>query len=112
MFDHYQNYIYNFNSAIELVDSIPINYHFKSKKEKWSQPLIQDENDKNIFAVFNTGGYYVLKEIELGKVSQGFKLSNRYVEKIKIYNGYVYYVYRPYESLQKKFIYKEKIAVF
>lgn len=112
LFDHYQNYIYNFNSAIELVDSIPINYHLKSKKEKWSQPLIQDEYDKDIYAVFNTGGYYVLKEIELGKVNQGFKLSNRYVEKIKIYNGYVYYVYRPYESLQKKFIYKEKIAVF
>ena len=112
LFDHYQNYIYNFNSSIELVDSIPINYHFKSKKEKWSQPLIQDENDKNIFAVFNAGGYYILKEIDKGKVNHGFKLSNKYVEKIKIHNGYVYYVYRPYESLQKKFIYKEKIATF
>ena len=112
LFDHYENYIYEFNSSIEQVDSIPINYHFKSKKEKWSQPLIQDEYDKNIYAVFNTGGYYVLKEIDRQKVNKGFKLSNRYVEKIKIYNGYVYYVYRPYESLQKKFIYKEKLAVF
>jgi hypothetical protein len=75
LFDHYENYIYEFNSSIELLDSIAVKYHFKSKNEKWSQPLIQDEYDENIYAVFNTGGYYVLKEIDKGKVNKGFKLS-------------------------------------
>ncbi len=109
LFDHYQNYIFNYNSAIELLDSIPITYHLKSKNEKWSQPLIQDEKEKDIFVLFNSGGFYIIKKIDNGKVNKGFKLTNRYVENIKIYDGYVYYVYRPYESIQKKFIYKEKI---
>ncbi len=110
LFDHYQNYIYSYNSAIELLDSIPITYHLKSKNEKWSQPLIQDEKEKDIFVLFNSGGFYIIKKIDNGKVNKGFKLTNRYVENIKIYDGYVYYVYRPYESIQKKFIYKEKIT--
>jgi len=109
LFDHYQNYIYNYNSSLELLDSIPITYHLKSKNEKWSQPLIQDEKEKDIFVLFNSGGFYIIKKIENGNVNRGFKLTNRYVENIKIYDGYVYYVYRPYESIQKKFIYKEKI---
>ena len=109
LFDHYQNYIYSYNSAIELLDSIPITYHLKSKNEKWSQPLIQDEKEKDIFVLFNSGGFYIIKKIDKGKVNRGFKLTNRYVENMKIYDGYVYYVYRPYESIQKKFIYKEKI---
>ena len=92
-----------------MLDSIPITYHLKSKNEKWSQPLIQDEKEKDIFVLFNSGGFYIIKKIDNGKVNKGFKLTNRYVENIKIYDGYVYYVYRPYESIQKKFIYKEKI---
>jgi hypothetical protein len=53
-----------------------------------------------------------LKRIDMktGKIIGSFKLSNQYVEKIKIKGDYVYYIYRPFESLQEKFVYKELIS--
>ena len=113
VFDHYNDFIYTFDSTFNAVDSVSINYHQPSKKEKWRQPLIQDEYLEDLFTIFHYGGNSILKKIyvKTGSVSKGFKLSNRYVNKIKVFNGYVYYTYRPFESLQKKFLYKEKIFV-
>jgi hypothetical protein len=56
-------------------------------------------------------GFYYLKQVSLysGKIIASYKLTNQYVDQIKVKNGYVYYVYRPFESLQEQFIYKELI---
>ena len=113
VFDHYKDLIYRFDSCLNVADSVSISYHKKSKKEKWSQPLIQDDHLDDLFTIYNYGGFSILKKVDVksGEISKGFKLTNRYVNKIKIYNGYVYYTYRPFESLQKKFLYKEKLFI-
>ena len=112
IFDHYKDLLFCYDSEFNLLNSIAISYHKKVKKQKWSQPLIQDLKTQNIFALFNNGGYFILKKFDInsGEVNSGFKLSNRFVEKVKIINGYAYYIYRPFESIQKKFIYKERIS--
>ena len=103
IFDHYKDLLFCYDSEFNLLNSIAISYHKKVKKQKWSQPLIQDLKTQNIFALFNNGGYFILKKFDInsGEVNSGFKLSNRFVEKVKIINGYAYYIYKPFESIQK-----------
>ena len=36
-------------------------------------------------------------------------LNLRYIDKIAIQDNFVYYIYRPFESTQKKFLYKERL---
>ena len=45
-----------------------------------------------------------------GLIGKTTKLKFRFIENIKIEKGYVYYIYRPFESSQKRFLYKEKLA--
>ena len=45
-----------------------------------------------------------------GQTILGFKLHHKYVGKIQVNNGYVYYLYRPFESLDKKALYREAIG--
>ena len=111
IFDQYKNLIFKIDSDHDIVDSIPFQLKLKGSKEKWEQPLIKDKSTNEIYALYNKGGYNYLKCLDLntGKSKQTLKLSNRYVEQLTIESGYVYYIYRPFESLQKKFLYREKI---
>jgi uncharacterized membrane-anchored protein len=70
-----------------------------------------DEVNGNIYGVFLRNGYYYLKEINrnTGKIDSEKKLNFQFVSKIKIKDGYVYYTYKPKQSLLKKFLYKERL---
>ena len=111
VFDHYKNKLFTYRPAHGMIDSVDIFYHREAKKSGWEQPLIQDEKNGKVYAMFTRSGYTYLHEIDLetGAVRQSFKLYFKYVDRIKIVNGDVFYVYRPYESLQKKYIYREQL---
>lgn len=109
IFDHYENKIWKFvEDTIEASD-VPFNYHKPKKKSSWKRQLIMDEVNGKIYAVFLINGYYYLKEIDSssGKIISEKKLTFQYVSKLKIKNGYIYYTYKPKQTLQKKFLYKE-----
>ena len=110
VFDHYNDHLYLFSTNNSLLDSIPINYH-KSKDLKWKEQLIQDEKTREIYSLYYKNGHYFLNKVDTksGQLNYSFKLSYRYIENIKIKNGYVYYIYRPFESIQKKYLYREYI---
>jgi hypothetical protein len=57
----------------------------------------------------NGFSYLGLIDISTGKISNKVKLAFKYVDKIRVNNNFVYYVYRPYESTQKKYLYKEQL---
>jgi len=111
VFNQYKSYLYKFDDTNTLVDSVYVNYHIAQRGEKWEKPLIKDKNANQIYGLYNRNGYSYLRPIncDSGSLGIGTKLTNRFVEQIKIYDGYAYYVYRPFESLQKKFLYKEKL---
>jgi hypothetical protein len=111
VFDHYKNKMYAYQPLGEFVDSVSIDYHLHAKKTGWEQPLIQDKVTKRIYGLFFRNGYSFLSEVNLetGELKKAFRLHFKYVENIQLINGKVYYIYRPYESVQKKFIYSEKM---
>ena len=111
LFDHYKNLMFRYNVEEGIKDSVRINYHLNQRKSGWEQPLIQDEVNGKIYALFLKGGYSYLSEInqENGQVMASYKLHYKYVEEIKIIDNQVHYIYRPFESVQKKYLYTEEL---
>jgi hypothetical protein len=111
VFDHYSNAILTYNMKHELLDSVTIDYHHPKNWREWKHEVIMDRENNKMYALYQKGAHYYLMHIDpsTGKIIGSFKLLNRFVGKIKIKNDYVYYVYRPFESLQEQFVYKELI---
>ena len=112
VFDHYKNYLYKYTPENGFADSVRIAYHKDARKSGWEQPLLQDRANDNIYVEFLINGFTYLSEIDVktGLVRKSFRLYYKYIEKIKIIDGYVYYIFRPFESIQKKYIYREKLS--
>lgn len=111
IFDHYSNALLKYDRNANLVDSLGISYHKPKNWKEWERQLVEDETNGDIYALYLKGAYYYLKKIDLatGKLTGSHKLTNKWVEHVHVRNGYVYYIYRPFESIQKKFLYKERI---
>lgn len=110
VFDHYNNLIYRYDTDNNFIDSVEITYH-QEKQKKWEKLIIIDEVTHAVYAVFSKNGFTYLKQINTstGEVVKTFKFAYKYANRIHIKNDFAYYVYRPYGSLQKKFLYRELI---
>ncbi len=110
LFDHYSNQLFYFDDENNLLDSVSINYHLGKEASNWKKQLIMDDISKKIYNVFEKNGTYMLVELNaLGQAVSTINLQYKYPEKIKIHNGYVYFNYRPFESLQNKYLYKQAL---
>lgn len=96
-----------------LMDSIPLYHHYQAKETGWRRNVIQDRVTGSIYTTYEKDGYCYLGlvNVKTGEISEKVKLTFRYVDKIRVHNNYVYYVYRPFESIQKKFLYKENFRI-
>lgn len=111
IFDHHSDYLFHFDKNSQLIDSVNISYHHPQKWNDWKKKLLVDDAQANVFAYYSHDGHHYLKQIhpQTGQILSTYKLQNHSAEKIKIRDGFVYYVYRPFESTQEKFLYREKI---
>jgi len=111
VFDYYKDKLYTFDGVGNLIDSVAIYHHYQPKSTGWDRQLIQDKITGEIYAVYDRAGYTYLGliDIKTGEIKEKVKLEFRYIDKIDIHNNFVYYVYRPFESNQKKYLYKERL---
>lgn len=111
IFDYYKDRLFSFSDEGKLIDSIPIYHHYHPKSTGWKRSLIQDRVTGEIYAIFEKGGNSFIGRIDLhtGEITEKVVLGFKFVEKIAIHDNFVYYVYRPFESNQKKFLYKERL---
>jgi hypothetical protein len=110
LFDHYSNQLFYFDDENNLLDSVSINYHLGKEASNWKKQLIMDDISEKIYNIFEKNGTYMLVELNvLGQAVSTVNLQYKYPEKIKIHNGYVYFNYRPFESLQNKYLYKQAL---
>lgn len=110
IFDFYRNKEYKFDAKTgDTLDSLMISFHKNSHKTGWERKMLQDPVTKKIYTLYNEGGYVNVVEInpKTGKKKKDFTLFYRYPHKIQIFNQQVFYIYRPYESPQKKWLYVE-----
>ncbi|MBL7921006.1 MAG: carboxypeptidase-like regulatory domain-containing protein [Bacteroidia bacterium] len=111
IFNHHNDFLYHYNNKNQLIDSVTISYHHPKNWREWKKQLFVDELSNKVYAFFSKDGHHYLKQIDhqTGKELSTYKLKHHSAEKIKIKDGYVYYVYRPFDSTQERFLYREKI---
>lgn len=111
IFNHHNDYLYHYDKSNRLLDSVKINYHHPKHWREWKKKLYVDESLRQVYAFFSKSGHHYLKRINHhnGQATLTYKLQHHSAEKIKIKDGYVYYVYRPFGSTQEKFLYRERI---
>lgn len=111
VFDYYKDKLKTYNYLGEPIDSVAIYHHYDQRKTGWESQLIQDDVTGEIYAMFDRAGYTYLGWIDTktGEISEQVKLEYRFVEKVAVSNNFIYYIYRPFESPQKKHLYKERL---
>lgn len=104
--DHYADSLYVFNADGKIVRSNPISFH---KMKGYGNQVLFDEFTNTWYAKYFKNGITKLFPLnELGMVNaDAIELSYRYIERIKLYNGKAYYLYRPFESSQNTYLYSE-----
>jgi hypothetical protein len=113
IFDYPKDMLRVFLSDGTAVRSTPIFHHYQARQSGFQRNLQQDRQTGNIYAIFEQQGHYYVGLIDLqtGLITQKVKLAFRYVEKVRVHNNEVYFIYRPFESMQKKFLYKQKLPL-
>lgn len=111
VFDYYKDKLFKFDAAGNRLDSVAIYHHYQPKTTGWKKQLIQDQATGEVYAVFDIAGftYLGLVNLQTGEIKEKVKLEFRYIDKLAIQDNFVYYIYRPFESTQKKFLYKERL---
>jgi hypothetical protein len=110
LFDHHHHCMKRITLNGSLVDSVAISFHMPKKPLRWSERVIQDKSQNHFYTTYERNGYTELHYIgDDGQHTHRMDLYYRYAEEVQIKNGFVYYIYRPFESSQNRYLYKEKI---
>jgi hypothetical protein len=107
VFDYYKDLLFSFDSRGNKLDSIPIFHHYQPKQTGWKRNLLQDEISGDVYAFFEKAGICSIQKINLqtGILGDKIQFEHKYVDKVAINGAKAYYIYRPFESAQKKFLY-------
>jgi hypothetical protein len=98
VFDHLADSCFVFSLNSEPLRQFRIDYH---KRQDWVQKLILEDGANQIFAVHSVNGIYGISEINLetGQLKSPLTLTEHtYPEKIKIRNGWVYYLHHDLQN--------------
>lgn len=111
IFNHSDNCIQRYSFIGKELGTSKIEYHLRKGAAKWSEEILRDPVDQRFYTTISRNGKTELFDIsvESGATDLLLRLYYKYVEKIKVFNGEVYYIYRPFESSQKRYLYKESI---
>jgi len=111
IFDHHSDSVYKFDRTGQVSNAFKIDYHNEQHPLKWKKRVFHDEISDRYYTLFSRGNKYFLCEIfiEGGGIGEAQSLFYPYPENINIHNGEVFYIYRPFESSQNRYLYKELI---
>jgi len=111
IFNHHYNQIMKLDRDGNILSMTPIAYHRTKRPVKWERKVVYDKGMDKCYTIVSVDDNPSVLEVNLenGLLVNEKSLYFRYVEKVKILNGEIYYVYRPFESSQNRFLYKESI---
>ncbi len=114
-----------YNLSDSLIFTTPIKYHLTKKYDplrtfvsawakpvKWDKSVIIDEQKQKIYTLFlKSNGLRELREINIltGEISFAARIPFPYIEKIKVRDGYVYFIYKGWIETEKKKLFRQKI---
>lgn len=109
IFDHHSDQCIIRNPSGTEVKSVSLKHH--KILRNWMRRVWLDEVEGLFYTAAEKSGRIHLYEIDLvsGETVPVMVLEHRYVERIFIHDGYAYYVYRPFESSQNRYLYRQRI---
>lgn len=111
VFDYYKDKLFTFSANGKKLDSVGIYHHYQPKQTGWKKQLIQDRITGEIYAIYDRAGYAYIGWVDTktGEINEYVRLEKRYADKIEINGNFVYYVYREFESIDKKHLWKQRL---
>lgn len=111
VFDHERWLMRKFTRLFAPAGEVPLSYQRKADGPDRSGRIIQDRATEGLYALFRRNGNVWLRPIDpvSGTLGEPFRLSYAYPERVQVRGGEVYYIWRPYGSLQKRTIYRERL---
>lgn len=111
VFDYYKDKLFTFDDRGNKLDSVPIFHHYQPKQTGWKRTLLQDDVSGDIYVFFEKAGICSVRRIDLktGALGSQIRFDHKYVDKLAISGHRAYYIYRPYESAQKKYLYMTQL---
>lgn len=108
VFDHYRERIRRFAPDLTELHDAPMTYQ---KERAWKTRLLQDPVEGTVYAVFARGIHTWLRTVDPkdGAMGRAITLTYPFPEEVQVHDGHVYYVYRPYGSLQHRTLYRESL---
>tara|TARA_B100000795_G_scaffold61853_1_gene41523 strand:- start:12752 stop:14062 length:1311 start_codon:yes stop_codon:yes gene_type:complete len=101
--------VYNLEGALQR--EVRTNIDQSRQRSKFQNRIIQDHITGELYAEYLDGRTGVLRRIELnsGELGKVKKLTYDYPERVEVYADEVYYLYRPFRTPQKTYLYKENL---
>lgn len=111
VFDHTRSMLRKFTLDFDAMGDVPLFYLAKEEAKAWSGKLVQDRATRDVYAIFQRNGITWLCRVDpsTGRSGDRFRLSGTYPERVQVHAGKVYYIWRPWGSMQKRTIYREKL---
>lgn len=106
VFNHFGNQIEALNIWGEPLFSTPVSYH---QNKDWGETVLKDPIQQKLYTInFHNGHTEILLLDPISGMTESLlKIDFRYIEKIQIYDGEVFFLYRPTGSIQRKALYKQ-----
>lgn len=103
VFNHFESELQFFSEKGDSLRSVPIAYH---KTRKWKKQILFDNIQGRAFTTFNTRWGEKVQEIDLekGTLKTADQIDFAYIEKPKVRNGYLYFLYKNAWAGERKLI--------
>jgi hypothetical protein len=109
--DHLHDEVTMYNRWGEKMNKMPCHHHKKKGMGKWKGEVWRDPLTHKLYTAYEKSGRVKCFEMDVlnDELIPCMELAYRYCEKIKVWGVEVFFVYRPFESSQKRYLYKQKI---
>lgn len=113
IFDHTKDLMVRLDKGGQPLDSAFIDYHQPKRPEKWGEEVVMDKAQREVYTYTYRQGKVWVKWIDKhhGKVRGEQSLYWKFIDYIRVRDGWVYYIYRPFESSQNRYLYRELLRV-
>lgn len=109
IFDHMNNWLFAHDLKGNPVDSVGI-YHNSLNREELVQ-IIQDSGDNRLYTHHDKAGVHFIRKFDAGTGGSGrpYKIYHPFAERVKIFEGYVYYLHRDPKNKNTRHLMREKL---
>lgn len=109
IFDHMNQWLFTHNTEGAAIDSVGI-YHDALNREELVD-ILQDPFNGELYSHHERSGVHYLRQIdpETGATGRPYKIYHPFAERVKVLEGYVYYIHSTPKDRNVKHLLREKI---